>query len=608
MSISFEPLGSAAPADERDPAALYRQRIAGEQDLIRRCRRGERWLLWARSGALFAVAAVGYRACGQGPLSAHWIWAPVLLVIALSLWLGRIDARLRRHEVRIAYFEMALARVEERWQSQGDRGEEFVDPRHQYTGDLDVFGAGGLFALLCTARTSGGRQTLAAWLTRGATAEDVARRQEAVRDLADRPDLRDDLWECGGLIQAEVRSSDLAAWVEAPTRLVSKPVRLLGLCLGLGAIPALWALSRDQIVVAALVFGGQVLYAWRFRAITAEVARSAFRRSWELKTVAALVTRLESAAFTSPLLQQIARELAGDGLRARHRVQRLVRWVELIEARRNLYFAFLTAPLMLGTQLSLAVEGWRHRHGSVVSRWIKAVGTIEALSALATFAFEHPTFAFPEVVADAARPFLEGRGLAHPLLPAATRVGNDIELGAVSLLLVTGSNMSGKSTLLRTVGTNAVLALAGAPVCAESMRLPYLSIGASIRATDSLQEGVSRFFAEIKRLRDVVGLVERSPFTLYLLDEILQGTNSHDRQVGGESLISQLSSQGAIGFITTHDLALARLADELAPRARNVHLEDRIENERLLFDYRLREGVVRGSNALDLMRLVGLRV
>ena len=199
--------------------------------------------------------------------------------------------------------------------------------------------------------------------------------------------------------------------------------------------------------------------------------------------------------------------------------------------------------------------------------------------------------------------------MAHPLLPPATRIGNDVRLDrATRLLLVTGSNMSGKSTLLRTVGTTTVLALAGAPVPADRLRLSYLRVGASLRTVDSLQAGVSRFFAEIKRLRNIVSLAERSPLTLFLLDEILHGTNSQDRFAGAAAITRALVGHGAIGLITTHDLTLARIVDELAPAAVNVHFEDVISDDQLHFDYKLRPGVVTRANALALMKLVGLPV
>jgi DNA mismatch repair ATPase MutS len=265
--------------------------------------------------------------------------------------------------------------------------------------------------------------------------------------------------------------------------------------------------------------------------------------------------------------------------------------------------------MLLSTQFAFAIEGWRAPHGPAAARWMTALGELEALVSLATFAFEHPQLPFPEIVVASNGPLFEGRALAHPLLPPATRVANDARLDSGHrLLLVTGSNMSGKSTYLRTIGANAVLALAGAPVVAEQLRLSPLAIGASLRISDSLQAGVSRFFAEIKRLRTVVDLCEASPMTLFLLDEILHGTNSDDRLAGAGSLVKRLVERGAVGLCTTHDLALARIVDEIGPAAANVHFEDVISDGQIRFDYRVKPGVVTRGNALALMKLVGLPV
>ena len=231
----------------------------------------------------------------------------------------------------------------------------------------------------------------------------------------------------------------------------------------------------------------------------------------------------------------------------------------------------------------------------------------EALSALACYAYENPEHCWPDIVEAPA--FFEAESLGHPLLPPATCVSNDVTLGSgQKFCVISGSNMSGKSTLLRTIGVNVALAQAGAPVLAGSMRLCELQMGATLRVQDSLQSGESRFYAEIQRLHDVMELTRGERPVLFLFDEILHGTNSHDRAIGAEAVVRGLLSRGAIGLVTTHDLALARVADGLAPRAANVHFEDHMENGRMRFDYRLQPGIVQKSNALELMRSVGLEV
>ena len=457
------------------------------------------------------------------------------------------------------------------------------------------------------AQTEAGRSTLADWLKAPADVAQVAWRQGAVRELSGMLALREQMWECGHQVEQEVQRDRLTAWISAPARAASPLVRGAALLLGLSAIPAAWCVLSAWLLPALAIFGAQAAFAMTYRKLTEEVSQRAAHRARELQTVASLVERVERARFACPALQELQQELHGE-LLARRRVRRLIWLVEWMDARRNPYFAMVSAPLLLGTQLALAIESWRTQHASMISRWVAAVATLEALSCLATYSYEHPENVFPELLADAPRPRLSAQGLGHPLLPTATMVRNDVALGEVQLLLITGSNMSGKSTLLRAVGANAVLAFAGAPVCARAMTLTPLAIGGTIRTSDSLQEGVSRFFAEIRRIRGVVGLAERSPFTLFLLDEILAGTNSHDRQQGGEAIVRALLDHGAIGLVTTHDLSLAQLAESLQPRARNAHFEDLLKDDRLVFDFTLRPGIVNRSNALDLMRLVGLKV
>jgi DNA mismatch repair ATPase MutS len=309
-----------------------------------------------------------------------------------------------------------------------------------------------------------------------------------------------------------------------------------------------------------------------------------------------VLERIEREQFASPPLKRLREELDTEGNPASHRIARLNRLVELLDSREN-FFVKLLEPVVLWTpQLMFAVEAWRARSGAFVPRWIAATGEIEALASLAGYAFEHPEDPFPEI---AGEPVFDAVGLAHPLLVGG--VPNDVRLDSSQpLLLVSGSNMSGKSTLLRAVGVNTLLALSGAPVRARSLRIAALHTGASIRVTDSLQEGSSRFYAEILRIRNILDLPRPA---LFLLDELLHGTNSHDRKIGAEGIVRALLARGAIGLVTTHDLALADIA-----RARNVHFEDRIEEGKILFDYRLREGVVEHSNALDLMRAIGLDV
>jgi hypothetical protein len=357
--------------------------------------------------------------------------------------------------------------------------------------------------------------------------------------------------------------------------------------------------------LAAFLLGIGVML-WQSRRIRA-VLEPVERRARDLAILAGVLARLERETFTAPRLRELRAALETVGLPPSQRIGQLANLIDWLNAQRNQLFLPLAFVLQWPLQFAFALEAWRLAWGPAVARWLAVVGEFEALSALACYAYENPADPFPEIVAEG--PWFEGEGLGHPLMPAARCVRNDVRLGGdLRLLVVSGSNMSGKSTLLRTVGVNAVLALAGAPVRAHRLRLSPLVVGATLRIQDSLQAGRSRFYAEITRVRQLVDLAKGPLPLLFLLDEILHGTNSHDRRVGAEAVVRSLVNLGAIGLVTTHDLALTHMVEQLGPRAANVHFADHFENGTMTFDYRMRPGVVQHSNALALMRAVGLEV
>jgi DNA mismatch repair ATPase MutS len=327
----------------------------------------------------------------------------------------------------------------------------------------------------------------------------------------------------------------------------------------------------------------------------------------DLDLLSGVLERIESHTFREPRLQARQHVLLSSGVTAFQAIARLRTLVDLINSRHNIFVRIIDAPLMYSVQVAFAAERWRRAHGSAVERWIAIVGEMEALLSLAAYSYEHPDDPFPEFVEGAAA--FEGEELGHPLVPASVCVRNSMQIsGRTRVLLVSGSNMSGKSTLLRAVGINAVLAMAGAPVRARGLRLTPLRVGASIRINDSLQEGSSRFYAEITRLRQLFDIAGGSPPLLFLLDELLQGTNSKDRRIGGEGIVRALLSRGSIGLVSTHDLALTDIGETLDGQLQNVHFQDELANGKMTFDYTLREGVVTKSNGLELMRSIGLDV
>jgi hypothetical protein len=523
----------------------------------------------------------------------------------------RIHAAVARFERAVKFYERGLARIEDRWSGSGEAGERFADKSHPYSEDLDLFGRGSLFELLSSARTHAGEERLASWLCAPAPVREVRARQEAVDELRTQLDLREDLSLLGAEVSSGVHPEELSAWAAAPPVFTSRQTRWLQLAaLLIGVFSAvaitLWlGFGGRRYALTALLI--EAIFLFLYRSQIARVIAEVERPGREMSLLAEVLARLEREEFASPKLAELRRALDYHGQSPSRQIARLNRLTQVLDSLKNQVFAPIAFVLLVPAQLALAIERWRLRSGAKIAVWLDAVAEIEALSSIAGYAYEHPADPFPELIE--AGVCFDGEALGHPLIPESRSVRNDVKLGdAARVLIVSGSNMSGKSTLMRTVGTNVVLALAGAPVRARRLRLSPLAVGASIHILDSLQSGASRFYAEITRLRQIVELTNGERPLLFLLDEILSGTNSHDRRIGAEAIVKGLVERGAVGLVTTHDLALTRIAETLGERAANVHFEDHLENGRMVFDYKMRPGVVQRSNALELMRTVGLDV
>jgi MutS domain V len=508
-------------------------------------------------------------------------------------------ARAHQRAVRAAiYYEGRIACLDGRWAGRGESGTRYLNENHPAALDLDLFGVGSLFELLCTACTRPGQDTLAAWLSAPAGGDEVRARQSAAAELRPRLDLHEDLIVLGSEIPDNGRLARLARFTPEGTVLSRGAQWLLATpLLSLAALTA-GALFGAPTALILAALAPQAIVALRLRHYANGVLESALAARAALGPLAALLARLEGERFSSPRACELGETLHTDGRSASRLLQRL-----------NCVLG-LTAPatvLLCRPQLALAVASWRNTRGQILACWLQTLGQMEALFALATRLRENPKDVFPVVVDDG--PCFEAEGLGHPFLPCERCVLNDVSLGKERrLLMVSGSNMSGKSTFLRTIGINAVLALAGAPVRATRLSLSPLIVGATLRVEDSLREGRSRFYAEALRVRQLLDLANGTIPLLFLLDEIFQGTNSRDRRVGAEAVLRRLLDRGAIGLVTTHDLTLTEIADLLSPRAANVHFADQFHDGAMAFDYRLREGVVPASNALSLLRSLGIEV
>jgi hypothetical protein len=606
--VAHEPKGEGSTA-AHDLHDIYRRRLDERNRALEQWTKRDRRVADARLAAFvatMAAAALIYRGLA---LSYWWLTVPVGIFVTLALSHEPIRRAANRARRAVDFYSKGLARLEGRWAGLGVQGLEYLDIEHPYAADLDLFGEGSLFERLCTARTRAGEETLASWLLVAATPETVQQRQRALSELRPQLDLREDLELLGVELRSGIDPTALAAWGTSNREFSTKTVPLVATILGVLATAALagWLFFDIDLLPLLVVLSVEVVMVRIVSGRVQNVLAAVDRRTHDLVLLSELLRRLERETFESPLLQQLVKSLETDGLAASAQIRRLARLLHVLDWKRNQLFAPLAAIWLWTIQIALRIDAWRSGSGRQIAVWLSAIGEFEALCALACYAAENPTDPFPELCAGPASFAAEAVG--HPLILAEACVRNDIVLGGEThVLIVSGSNMSGKSTLLRTVGINAVLAQAGAPVRAARLRITPLAVGGTLRIQDSLQAGRSRFYAEITRVRQMVDRARGPLPLLFLFDELFNGTNSHDRCVGAQSVVRGLIELRAIGLVTTHDLTLAQIADKLAPKVANVHFEDRLEDGKMLFDYRMRPGVVQHSNALALMRAIGLEV
>jgi len=567
-----------------------------------------------------------------------WAWIAPGALACFFAWLVFAHARVATEvgivEERLRIVRAGLRRARGEAKEADPRKAKLADPHgarflkadHPYAGDLDLFAENGLFAAVSRAETAVGEEALAKWLTETAPVEEVVARQEAARELLEDPLLLEDLAVLSRKSGSRGRSDEpLSVWGEAPAELPTGPTAKppassrTGLVLAARVLVPLTAalfLARPWLaglhrvgafawlvpfILQLLVLG--LLYGPIARMV--EVVSSREVPFGRFRTVFA---RVEGLTPKSPRLEKIVAALRGDGAPASDEIARLERIVSFADLRHNtLVHLVANFAFLYDVWVALGLERWRARSGRRARRWVAALGELEALASLATYAGEHPDFAWPEL--DDGDAHLDAEALGHPLISASKRVTNDASLPAPGrAFLVTGSNMSGKSTFLRSLGLASVMAFAGLPVCAKRLRIARLETWTSMRVGDALDQGMSHFMAELVRLKSVVVCAQQGKKVLFLLDEILHGTNSRERTIGARGVVMDLVRHGAIGGVSTHDFALVSIADESDGKVETVHFSDRIENGEMLFDYTLKRGVVQSTNAIRLMKVVGIDV
>jgi hypothetical protein len=536
---------------------------------------------------------------------------PALIFLALIMWHEKV-AKAKAEVCRcIDFYHRGLARIhyDRHFENHKEIPQEFKE--HPYAFDLDIFGPLSLFAYLDTTCTRFGSQELASILIEHPHLENIGARQNAVRELTPNIDLREKIFIHCHTLQQNLEPRILYAWAEGKPgfspRQSRRFLRVIAWGLTLAALTSAsgWALGwwgALPLLVVALVQWG--VGRW-LRDVLSQISAFCDNPREQLGCLRIALTYLEKLSCQAPYLKSLQDQISADQKKASDHINDLEKLINLMDSGRNQVFAPIGFLLMWRLHFCLAIENWRLLYGPSIRGWLEAWSSFEALCALSTFAFDHPNANFPEI--DASVEGLEATDLGHPLVPTDQCITNNLELKPhAPIVMVSGSNMSGKSTLLRSLGTNMILGLAGAPVCASHFRSAPFRVGASLRTQDSLQSGKSRFYAEIEQLGRVCELSQTHEHVLFLFDEILHGTNSRDRVIGAFAIVDKLHCDGAMGLVTTHDLALARPDHTPHIPLKNIHFRDELVEGRLHFDYKIYDGVVERSNALALMREFGL--
>ncbi len=541
----------------------------------------------------------------------------------VAVWLHRVPYTLApRLRALVTTAEENAARLRGQWDAVPDDGAEFLDPARPELAELQVFGRGSLYHLMSRATLPDGRDRLAALLTDGIEPSSCAERQAAARELADLSGVRHRMHAEGRMVEVDEGAlRDFLAWAEAPAERpwLAKavwPIRLLVVATWAQIVASAafeletqWKLFLVAQLVIFLVTSGPLAKGYLHL-----LGRRGHRPFVALRRMFALI---EHRRFKSPMLQAARDALSASKVAPSERLKLLEDTVEALAVRESaLTHAAVNVGFLWELQQCDKLERWRLRHGGGVRADLAAIADLEALCSVAGFAADHPGYGWPTLHGDDDAPPFDAEGLGHTLFSDATRRTNDFRVdGGGALMLVTGSNMSGKSSFLRTLGVAVHLAQAGAPVCATRLALRACRLSTSIQVTDAPGEGLSRFYAEVKRIAAVLDAVEdaerdlaRRP-TLYLVDEMLSGTNSRERHMACREIVARLVAAGrSYGLVTTHDLELVGVADMRPEAIRLAHFSDRFDGEALHFDYQLRDGTATTTNALHVLRMEGIEV
>ena len=596
-----------------DPIAIYKQFAIDYAVTADKLRRKRSWLSWSRLASVVLAIVWLYV---QWPLSSWWSFLPSVLLIAIFLRLVvlsmNVQQQLQHVQQLISINDAELRQLQEHYYKDRYNGAGYLPPNHAYAHDLDVFGEASLYQYLQRAESDAGKATLAAWLLQPASPNELPQRQAAVQQLAPQVAWRQNLQASGREHPVSAATAQkLQQWMQSDEDVFAAKawqlLRWLGPIVSVSLFTAYWLdyLPNFWFNLYLLFFFLGTGYISKLATPTWQMLG---RMSKEVNGLAASLKYVEQMPVgNSSWLQQRQSVLVVNGQpMASKAVAGLNQLLNRFDYRLNpVVFIPLNILLFWDLQQMLLFAKWKKQHAAAATQWLKVLGEVEAASSLATLAYNMPQWCFPQMLPQHGS--FEAKALGHPLIAPDKRVVSDIAThGLAQVNIITGSNMAGKSTFLRSVGLAMVMAQAGAPVCALHCRMSYMQVMSSMRIADNLAESTSTFYAELKKLKSIIDAVKEQQPVYLLLDEILRGTNSGDRHAGSAALIQQLIAQQACGMIATHDLALAELVQQYPGHIHNYHFDVQVSGEELYFDYQLKQGICQSLNASILMKKIGI--
>lgn len=505
----------------------------------------------------------------------------------------------------------SLKRIKGEWKSFCDTGEEFLNEEHSFSSDLDIFGKGSLFQWINTATTYMGRQSLKGYLTEPCREKDqIYKRQEAINELSRKLWWRQRFMAEGMSMEEEIRNPEtLYKWIEDRDEFYFKPWIVIGVrilpIISLLIILIYFITDNISYYYPITMLGIQIIILKYQNKKRAKVLNTVYKYKDNIKVYRQMLKHFENKKFTSRYLREIKDDLVNEEeQKAYEQIDRLEKIVESITNRDNAMFIFVNIVTLWDYRCMIALERWKEKSGILIKTWLDAIGEVEALSSLAVIRYDKPDWATPKIIDEPS--YLKAVQIGHPLL-TKKRVSNDLKFeNQARVLLITGSNMSGKSTLLRTAGINLVLAYSGAPVCAKDLCCSIMKVYTCMRISDNLEKNTSSFYAELLRIKDIVKETKNKGKVFFLLDEIFKGTNSQDRHEGAKILIKNLLRNGGMGMVSTHDLELGAMDGDNNSKIKNYHFQEYYKNNEIYFDYKLRSGVSTTRNAMYLIKMAGI--